>query len=123
MTREKAYISGKRTNRRTETTRWHLTVLVLSMLIVLAGVIRFGGMPSSAHGGFKEDTPAFKYYKSIEIKSGDTLWGIAREHMTDEYDSIQEYIDEIKQINHLTSDNIQDSKHLMIAYYDSEFKE
>ena len=43
--------------------------------------------------------------------------------MTDEYDSPQQYIKEIKQLNGLTSDNIQESKHLLIAYYDTEFKE
>lgn len=93
------------------------------LLVVLAGTIYCGGVLSSAHGNLEEDPVGFKYYKSIEIKQGDTLWGIANKYMTDEYDSPQEYIDEIKELNGLTSDNLQESKHLLIAYYDTSFKE
>lgn len=117
MSRERAYRSRKRRNRATQQ---KLVVTVITLVLVLMGTIRFGGVLSSAHGNLKEEPAAFKYYKSIEIKSGDTLWGIAEEYMTGEYASVQEYINEIKQINHLTSDNIHDSKHLMIAYYDNE---
>lgn len=34
----------------------------------------------------------------------------------------QEYVDELKEINSLESDSIQESKYLMIAYYDEEFR-
>lgn len=119
MSRERAYRLRKRKNR---VEKQKLVIAMFAVIFALLGMNRFGGVLSSAHGNLKEDPAAFKYYKSIEIESGDTLWGIAEEYMTSEYASVQEYIDEIKQINHLTSDNIHDSKHLMVAYYDSEFK-
>ena len=60
--------------------------------------------------------------KSIEIQSGDTLWGIAEEYMNEKDGSIIEYIDEVKEINGLKSDDIQDSQYLTIAYYDTAFR-
>ena len=93
------------------------------LLVVLAGTIYCGGVLSNAHGNLEEEPVGFKYYKSIEIKQGDTLWGIAQKYMTDEYNSLQEYIEEIKELNGLTSDNLKESKHLLVAYYDASFKE
>ena len=60
--------------------------------------------------------------KSIVIQPGDTLWDIALEYKTDDYGSTQEYVDELKEINSLESDSIQESQYLMIAYYDEEFR-
>ena len=47
---------------------------------------------------------------------------IALEYKTDDYGSTQEYVDELKEINSLESDSIQESQYLMIAYYDEEFR-
>ena len=93
------------------------------LLIILAGTIYCGGVLSNAHGNLEEEPVGFKYYKSIEIKQGDTLWEIAQKYMTDEYNSPQEYIEEIKELNGLTSDNLKESKYLLVAYYDTSFKE
>ena len=56
-----------------------------------------------------------RYYKSISIESGDTLWDIAEEYMTSDYDSVNEYIAELKKINCLKSDDIQSGQHLIIV--------
>ena len=58
-----------------------------------------------------------KYYKTIEITSGDTLWDIAETYMDDNYDSVKDYVQELKEVNHLTSDVIQDGQYLTVAYY------
>ncbi|WP_461812766.1 LysM peptidoglycan-binding domain-containing protein [Faecalimonas sp.] len=114
----------QRKKRRIHVTKKFKTFFVLPvLLVILACTIYYGGVLANAHGNLEEDPVGFKYYKSIEIKSGDTLWGIAQKYMTEEYDSPQEYIEEIKQINGLTSDNLQESKHILVAYYDISFKE
>lgn len=74
------------------------------------------------HGNSTESPVRHKYYKSIEIASGDTLWDIAKEYMNEDYDSIYAYIDELKDINGLTSDGIQESQYLTVAYYDTAFR-
>ncbi len=63
-----------------------------------------------------------KYYTSIEIGKGDTLWTIAEQYMTSEYGSIQEYVSEIKELNHLGDDAIHSGEHLMIPYFSEEIK-
>ena len=63
------------------------------------------------------DTKRIKYYKSIQIHSGDTLWNIAEEYITEDYESFNAYITEVKKINKLSSDQIQDSQYLMVPYY------
>lgn len=55
-----------------------------------------------------------KYYRSIEIQRGDTLWEIAKDSMTSEYNSISEYIKALKEINGLDSDEIQAGRMLII---------
>ena len=63
-----------------------------------------------------------KYYTSVEIESGSSLWEIAEEYMTEEYDSVEDYIKEVKQINHLTEDLIYEGAYLCVPYYSSEIK-
>ena len=59
----------------------------------------------------------YKYYTSIGIKQGDTLWDIAKVYMTDEYNGIEEYICEVRRINHLSGDRIYAGKYLVIPRY------
>lgn len=72
------------------------------------------GMQSDTH---TVDHNSTKYYKTIEITSGDTLWDIAETYIDDNYDSVKEYVQELKDINHLDSDSIQDGQYLTVAYY------
>lgn len=97
--------------------------LVLTAFMIAAGLgIGFGGIFADAHGNNTEDPVEHKYYKSIQIEAGDTLWDIAKTYMNDDYNSIYDYIDELKEINGLDSDDIQDSQYLTVAYYDGDFK-
>ncbi len=59
-----------------------------------------------------------KYFTNITVEEGDTLWEVASEHMdTEHYDSVYEYMDEIKAVNNMTSDNIYAGQNLVITYY------
>mgnify|MGYP001623844782 CR=1 FL=1 len=53
--------------------------------------------------------------------SRETHWDIAESTMTSEYDSVQEYVQVLKEMNNLDSDDIQAGQYLMIAYNDTEF--
>lgn len=92
--------------------------LCATVIIALAGSIIFGAFLVSAH----ENTSVSVYYKSIEIQPGDTLWNIAEDTMTSEYDSTAEYVEVLKDMNNLSSDQIHAGSHLMIAYEASELE-
>lgn len=63
-----------------------------------------------------------KYYKSITISDGDTLWSIAQEYMDNEhYDSIKDYIKEVKKVNSLASDSISYGENIIVPYYSYDF--
>jgi hypothetical protein len=59
-----------------------------------------------------------KYYACITVQPGDTLWDIAQVYMTDEYSSVQEYIDDVVYTNELKSaSNIKAGSVLLVPYY------
>lgn len=60
---------------------------------------------------------------SVKIEKNDSLWSIASEYYTDDFDSIQDMIDEIKQINGLTSDTIRTGNYIVVPYYMEPAKE
>lgn len=98
-----------------------ILICFMSVMIIACLSIGLGSNFAAAHDDTSEEPVEQKYYKSIELEYGDTLWDIAEEYMDDNYDSIYEYIDELKAINGLESDNIQESRYLTVAYY-SEFR-
>lgn len=58
-----------------------------------------------------------KYYTSIRIEAGDTLWTIASNYITDDYRNINDYILEVCSINHISKDEIHAGQYLVIPYY------
>lgn len=85
-----------------------------AVILVLCVCLSFGTFLASAHES--ETNPVHTYYKSVRIQPGDTLWSIAEDTMTSEYDSVSEYVEVLKDMNGLTSDNIQSGANLIIAY-------
>lgn len=96
-----------------------MILMFMACALVLGFSIFFSNDLVDAHGNSEESPLKHKYYTSIEIVSGDTLWGIAEEYMDENYESIYEYIHELKDINGLDSDDIQDEQYLTVAYYDT----
>lgn len=63
----------------------------------------------------------YKYFKSIEVEKGDTLWSIAQRNMSGEYESINEYMDEIVSMNKLTGSKLHAGQSITIPYYSNEY--
>ncbi len=96
-------------------------IIIIAVLIAAAcTIIGFGSfIGSRSHAS---DDTKYKYYTSVEVKNGDTLWDIASEHITEEYDSLQEYVMEVKALNGLQGDSIKSGQNLVIPYYSLEMK-
>lgn len=59
-----------------------------------------------------------KYYTSIMVESGDTLWSLANEYSSVEYRDNNAYIKEVRELNHITSDDIHAGSYLILPYYE-----
>ncbi|MDE7207571.1 MAG: LysM peptidoglycan-binding domain-containing protein [Lachnospiraceae bacterium] len=107
-----------RRRRRQLQVRRNICMLVLSvMAVVLLSVFVIS---ISTQASDLKHTAKYKYYKSIEVSKGDTLWSIAKENMdTDHYKNVQEYVNEIKTMNSIKSDHIMSGSSLIIPYYSS----
>ena len=95
---------------------------ILTLLIVVGGSLLGSVIISASRSEASLEQRSFKYYTSIQIQPGDTLWSIASTYMSPEYDSLQDYIDEVKKLNDLGPDHIHSGQFLTVPYYSHEFR-
>lgn len=91
----------------------------LMVFSVISVFILFGSIKAQAASAETMQ----KYYKSIQLKSGDTLWDISSEYMTDKSMDRNEYIHEICSMNHISADEIHAGQYIVIPYYSVEVLE
>ena len=102
--------------RRAKEMRKNFLLTIMTICLVITFSLSMNSFLSNAKDS--SEPVCYKYYKSITIASNDTLWSIAQEYMDDEhYDSISDYIKEVKQINVLGSNDITYGAHLIVPYY------
>lgn len=109
----------KRVSRNSVKKRFRRVFTGIVLMLVIC--VSFGAFLVSAHEKTSADKTVYKYYKSIQIQSGDTLWAIAEDTMTNDYNSVAEYVQVLKDMNNLNSDDIQAGQNLIIAYNDSAY--
>lgn len=94
--------------------------------VVIIVLISFGillGGSINALASSKADVASYnKYYTSIRIESGDTLWSIADKYVSDFNLTKEDYIKEICQLNHISEDDIHAGAYIIIPYYSKEVK-
>ena len=89
-----------------------LLLTAITLLLLLGGVI-VSGKPVAASSPSRDT-----YYRTIRIEDGDTLWSIASEY-TGSSDTlrIQEYINSLKQMNHITNEHsLKAGSYLTVSY-------
>ncbi|MCI8549347.1 MAG: LysM peptidoglycan-binding domain-containing protein [Lachnospiraceae bacterium] len=94
-------------------------IVILSSMIIIAFVFFFGAIVSA--NTKKEENHLYKYYTSVQIRPGDTLWDIASEYCHDS-SQVNAYVKELKEINHLRNNEIYAGKYLTVIYYSDEYK-
>lgn len=95
-----------------------LILYLLSVFVILACIgsnmivkANVGGMDRS-----------YKYYTEVRVHRDDTLWGIADQYITSEYESMSRYIADVKEINSLYTDELRYGQRIMVPYYSDELK-
>ena len=61
--------------------------------------------------------PAEKYYTSIRIEEGDSLWSLAKKYGAGSDRDTLNYVRELRQINRLAGDTIHTGHYLTVIYY------
>ena len=94
-------------------------ILVFSFCLLAALSISLGvSVKAEDH---TDPDVTYKYFKSIRVESGDTLWSIAQEYCSEEYPSLDYYMKELVSMNHLDNEYIQAGQFITVPYHSNEY--
>ena len=101
----------KKNAKKTRARRQFLLILAaffaaVCLFLALGGRMRSGQVQASSNQEV--------CYTSIRVDAGDTLWDIADTYMGTAYDDREDYIDEVKAINHITEDALQAGSYIIV---------
>ena len=83
--------------------------------MILVCAVSYNSISSNANDGFK-------YYTSVIVEAGESLWDIAGDYIDGHYDSRDSYIAEVRSINHLDENGtVMAGQTLIVPYYSSEY--
>ena len=106
--------------RRRRQIRRNIYMTMITFVLIASLSVSFCSFGSKAQS--RNEDISYKYYKSISVGAGDTLWDYAELYaVKDYYDTYNSYIKEVKEINHLQNDNIVYGQHIILPYYSNEF--
>lgn len=97
-------------------------IILMAFTVCLVLVIAVSYYSITSHAESEVGNVSFKYYTDIEVEYGDSLWSIAQEYRDSHYDSIFDYMNEVRSINHITGDTIKEGQILIVPYYSGEYK-
>lgn len=123
--REYDYIYGRearlrriRIIRRRRAQRRRILRLAAALLVALFLWLILTGF-TAAH---TERQPVYRYYSAVTVRSGDTLWGIAQQHLSKEYSSVRAYMKDIMEVNDMKTDAVYYGQKIILPYYSTERK-
>lgn len=97
-------------------------ILAVAIILVVAFGILLGSSINALASSDKDISSYNKYYVSIRVESGDTLWSIADEYVEGFNLSKNDYIAEVCQINKISEDEIHAGDYIVVPYYSQEIK-
>lgn len=96
-------------------------LVVVIILLVSLGILL--GSSMSALAGSDADIASYnKYYTSVRVEAGDTLWDMADEYVEGFNISKSKYIAEVCELNGISGDDIQAGDYIVMPYYSQEVK-
>lgn len=106
--------------RRKRQLRRNLMMCLLTFILVLSFSSIFFSFRTKAQSN--EEEILYKYYKSVMVENGDTLWEYAEIYGDSQhYNSHDDYIKEVMDMNFLNDDQITTGQYLILPYYSPEF--
>lgn len=106
--------------RRQRILRKRITLMILALFLTFILSISYNVLVTQANEDITD--VSYKYYTYHEVIKGETLWSIAEIYIDyDFYDSIPDYIEELKVMNRLTDDVIKVGEEILVTYYSAEY--
>ena len=96
--------------------------IIFITLVTIASLIILLGSSIHALARSNDNRPVNKYYTSITVEDGDTLWDIADEYISGYNVDKAEYVNEISELNNLSDGNIHAGQSIVVAYYSRDIK-
>lgn len=97
------------------------TICIVSMFLILLLVLinAFVNLDKSeqTYMDMSMGNEREKVVTSICIEKNSTLWDIATEYYTEDYNNVNELIEEIKTSNGITTDTIQEGQYIIVPHY------
>lgn len=111
-----------RRNRERRARQLRCKIILFIAAVLLGSMLALIGNTISSRAKDNNETVTYKYYHSYQINPGDTLTSIAQVYADGENSSVSSYIKEVKQINHLTDEDLLwAGEYIIIPYYSDEF--
>lgn len=112
----KARINQMKRRKRMQTLCRRLTFAISTLFLIL--VLAVAGFRMNATAVSEPADIDTIYFKSIQISQGDSLWSIAKTNMDDHYDSVNEYVNHIAQVNDISKYTLLTSgEYIILPYY------
>ena len=93
-----------------------LSLIRIFIIVTIVLAIIFGGFLVGRNVAAASDAPRTRYYTSITVGEGDTLWSIAG-RFCDSTDSIDAYIDDLKEMNGIVNERALTAGCSLMIYY------
>ena len=91
-------------------------ILIVSLLILLGSSIR-------TFASSRNNEPLHKYYTSIRIENGDSLWSLADQYTVDGVYDRDAFIEETRSLNQLSDQNeLHTGDYIVVGYYSTDMK-
>lgn len=111
-----------RRNRERRARQLRRKMFLFIVAVLLGGFLALIGNVIFSRAKDSKETVTYKYYQSYQINAGDTLTSIAQTYTDEKINSVSSYIKEVKQMNHLSDEDLlQAGDYLIIPYYSIEF--
>ena len=102
---------------------YHMKKRFVLVLITMICLTMFsGGILAYAKERESAQPTYYKYYTSIRVESGDTLWDIADRYLCEQTGSHEEYIREVMKMNGMKNSDIRTGETLTVFYYSTDLK-
>ena len=97
-------------------------IFAIAIIVIVSLGILLGSSINALASSEADIASYNKYYTSIRVESGDTLWTIADEYVEGFNISKSDYIAEVCQLNQISENEIHAGDYIVVPYYSQEVK-